>query len=261
MQSQEMSSEAKSELGEEVNSALGMSGGSAEEAKQEHDELPESAKKMLGMRDKRHKKAIRGLQQQIEDLQMRLGNKESLNSQEQPMNQFNQSTGDPGMDDTIYKAVARAMEMQKMQEQKARDAERMQHVQKSYRNLQDTLDNSSEKYEDFDDIVKSEDAPYTDAMRDAALLIENAPDVLYHLGKDREKLKRISQLHPLEQAKEVIKLSQALAVGNGNKQNTASNAKPLGQVKNNPVTSNTVNENTSVGEIRKRMKDGGKRWG
>lgn len=261
MQSQDMSSEVKQELSEEVNSALGMNSESAEESKQEHDELPEAAKKRLGMQDKRHKKAIRGLQQQVEDLQMRLNQRESLNSQEQPMNQQNQYSGDSGMDDTIYRAVARAMELQKMQEQKARDAERMQHVQKSYRNLQDTLDNSSEKYEDFDDIVKSEDAPYTDAMRDAALLIENAPDVLYHLGKDREKLKRISQLHPLEQAKEVIKLSQALAVGNGNKQNTASNAKPLGQVKNNPVTSHTINENTSVGELRKRMKDGGKRWG
>jgi len=152
------------------------------------------------------------------------------------------------------------MELQKMQEQKAQEQERMQHVHKSYRNLQDNLDNASSKYEDFDDVVKSDDAPYTDAMRDAALLVDNAPDVLYHLGKDREKLKSISKLHPLEQAKEVIKLSQALAIGNGNKQ-SSSNAKPLGQVKNNPITSNIVNENTSVSELRKRMKDGGKKWG
>jgi hypothetical protein len=153
------------------------------------------------------------------------------------------------------------MELQKMQEQKSKEAEKMQHVHKSYKALEDSLDNGSSKYEDFDDIVKSNDAPYTDAMRDASLLIENAPEVLYHLGKDKEKLKRISELHPLEQAKEVIKLSMALSSGNGGKQGNMSNTKPLGQVKNNPVTSNTVNEATSVGELRKRMKEGGKRWG
>jgi hypothetical protein len=153
------------------------------------------------------------------------------------------------------------MEMQKMQEQKSKDQEKMQHVHKSYKALEDSLDNGSSKYDDFDDIVKSNDAPYTDAMRDAALLIHNPDDVLYHLGKDKEKLKRISELHPLEQAKEVIKLSMALATGNNGKQSNASHAKPLGQVKNNPVTSNTVNESTSVGELRKRMKEGGKKWG
>jgi hypothetical protein len=258
-ESREMQSEAKEELGEAVNSSLGL--GKEESAPAEHDELPEAAKKRLGMQEKRHKKEMRQMRQQLDEMRDHLRTRpEPLNSPEQPMNPYTSQPEAGGMDDTVYRAVARAMEMQKMQEHKAKEAEKMQHVQKSYRNLQDHLDNASSKYEDFDDVVKSDDAPYTDAMRDAALLIENAPDVLYHLGKDREKLKSISQLHPLEQAKEVIKLSQALAIGNGNKQET-SNAKPLGQVKNNPITSNTVNEGTSVGELRKRMKDGGKKWG
>jgi hypothetical protein len=261
-QSEEMQGEAKQELGEAVNASLGLGEGGEQPSESVHDELPEMAKKRLGMQEKRHKKEMRKLQSQLDEMRDHLRTRpEPLNSPENGMNPYSSQPENGSMDDTVYKAVARAMEMQKMQEHKAREAEKMQHVQKSYRALQDNLDNASGKYEDFDDIVKSEDAPYTDAMRDAALLIENAPDVLYHLGKDKEKLKRISELHPLDQAKEVIKLSVALMSGNGSKQGSVSQAKPLGQVKNNPITSNTVNEGTSVGELRKRMKDGGKKWG
>lgn len=259
-ESREMQGEEKVELGEAVNQSLGL-GSDQTEDKPEHDELPEAAKKRLGMQEKRHKKELRKMQQQLDAMSNHLRTRpEPLNSPEQSMNPYTSQPEAGGMDDTVYRAVAKAMEMQKMQEQKAKDDKRMQHVHDQYKALENHLDNASSKYEDFDDVVKSDDAPYTDSMRDAALLIENAPDVLYHLGKDREKLKRISELHPLEQAREVIKLSQALSIGNGNKQGS-SNAKPLGQVKNNPITSNTVNEATSVGELRKRMKDGGKKWG
>lgn len=261
-QSEEMQGEAKQELGEAVNASLGMGSEGEQTSEAEHDELPEAAKKRLGMQEKRHKKEMRRMQQQLDEVRQHLGSRpEPMNSPEDGMNPYTSQPENGSMDDTVYRAVARAMELQKMQEQKAREAEKMQHVHKSYKALEDSLDNGSSKYDDFDDIVKSNDAPYSDAMRDAALLIDNAPDVLYHLGKDKEKLKRLSELHPLEQVKEVIKLSMALATGNHGKQSNSSHAKPLGQVKNNPVTSNTVNEATSVGELRKRMKEGGKRWG
>jgi hypothetical protein len=259
MQSDEMQGDMKEELGEAVNASLGM-GEQASEP--EHDELPEAAKKRLGMQEKRHKKEMRRMQQQLDEVRQHLGSRpEPQNSPENGMNPYTSQQEDGSMDDTVYKAVAKAMEMQKMQEQQAKDAEKMQHVQKSYKELEKNLEDGSSKYEDFDDVVNAHDAPYSDAMRDASLLIDNAPDVLYHLGKDREKLKRLSELHPLEQAKEVIKLSKALAIGDQGKQSNSSNAKPLGQVKNNPVTPNNVNEGTSVGELRKRMRDGGKRWG
>lgn len=254
-----MQGDMKEELGEAVNASLGM-GEQASEP--EHDELPEAAKKRLGMQEKRHKKEMRRMQQQLDEVRQHLGSRpEPQNSPENGMNPYTSQQEDGSMDDTVYKAVAKAMEMQKMQEQQAKDQEKMQHVHKSYKELEKNLEDGSSKYEDFDDVVNAHDAPYSDAMRDASLLIDNAPDVLYHLGKDREKLKRLSELHPLEQAKEVIKLSKALAIGDNGKQSNSSNAKPLGQVKNNPVTPNNVNEATSVGELRKRMRDGGKRWG
>jgi len=259
MQSEDMQGEMKEELGEAVNASLGM-GEQATEP--EHDELPEAAKKRLGMQEKRHKKEMRKVQQQLDELRQHIGSRpEPQNSPENGMNPYTSQQEDGSMDETVYKAVARAMELQKQQEQRAKEAEKMQHVQKAYKGLEKNLEDGSSKYEDFDDVVNAHDAPYSDAMRDASLLIDNAPDVLYHLGKDREKLKRLSELHPLEQAKEVIKLSQALAIGEQGKQSNSSNAKPLGQVKNNPITPNNVNESTSVGELRKRMRDGGKKWG
>lgn len=177
------------------------------------------------------------------------------------MNPYTSQPENGSMDETVYQAVARALQREKDKENEVKQAEKMQHVQKAYKGLEKNLEDGSSKYDDFDDVVNAHDAPYSDAMRDASLLIDNAPDVLYHLGKDREKLKRLSELHPLEQAKEVIKLSMALSAGNNGKQGNSNQAKPLGQVKNNPVTSNTVNEATSVGELRKRMRDGGKKWG
>ncbi len=261
-QSEEMQGEEKQNLGEVVNASLGMGGGGEQSSESEHDELPEGAKKRLGMQEKRHKKEMRRMQQQLDEVRQHLGSRpEPMNSPENGMNPYSSQPESGSMDDTVYKAVARAMELQKMQEQKSKEAEKMQHVYKAHEDFKDTLEKASDKYEDFDDVVMSKDAPYTDAMHNAALMIHNPEDTLYHLGKDKEKLKRISELHPLDQMKEVIKLSQALAIGEHGKQSNSSHAKPLGQVKNNPVTSNTVNEATSVGELRKRMREGGKKWG
>ena len=77
----------------------------------------------------------------------------------------------------------------------------------------------------------------------------------YKLGKNPSELKRISQLHPIDQAKEMSKLSFAL-MGGTPKPEMKSQA-PMGQVKSNPVASHAVTEKTSVSDIRSRMKSGG----
>lgn len=254
-QSQEMSSDAKVELAEAVDESLGNPSEAVEDS-QEKDDLPEGAKKRLGMQEKRHKKELRKMQQQLEEMRTHMS---------RPSNNYaedsGQSYGGEEQDDPVYRAVQKALQMQKMQEQEAKDQEKMQHVHKQYQALQDRLDNASSKYEDFDDVVRSDDAPYTDAIRDAALLVDNADEVLYRLGKDRDKLKELSKLHPLEQAREVVRLSHALSSGNnGKNQSSHSEARPLGQVKSKPMTAHGVNENTSISDIREKMKKNGKNW-
>lgn len=258
-QSQEMTSEEKSGLSDAVDESLGNPEESTETSEQH--ELPEYAKKKLGMQEKRHKKEIRRMQQQIEEMNARFGSRpEPVNSSEHNMNPYTSQPNDGGFNnDAIYAAVHKALQMQKEQEHKEKEFERMQHVHKQYKALEDHLDSYSDKYDDFDDVVKSDDAPYTSSMRDAALLIPNAAETLYHLGKDRDKLKKISELHPVDQAKEVVKMSIALMGGPG-KSNNSGSTKPLSNIRNNPINSAGVNDSTSVGEIRKRLKSGDKKW-
>lgn len=265
-QSQEMSSESKVALGDAVDNTLGNPSVVAESAAEhphepEKDDLPEAAKKRLGMQEKRHKKELRKLQEQLSEMRSQLGGRPEPQYADDRMHPYTSQPADNEMDDHITRAISRALELQKMQEHKAKEAEKMQHVHKQYQALQERLDNASSKYEDFDDVVRSNDAPYTDAMRDTALLLDNADDVLYHLGKDRDKLKKLSELHPLEQAREVVRMSVALMNGSNAKDKSSnSNTQPLGHVKNKPVPSHGVSENTSVSELRAKMKNGAKRW-
>lgn len=261
-QSQVMSGEEKETLKDVVGDSLGMTPETtaevqAGEAAEPEQELPEFAKKKLGMQQKRHKKEMRQLQDQVNELRAHLGSRpEPANAPEQPMNAYT-SQPQGGMDDQIHKAVAMALRAKEDQERRAKDQEKMQHVHKKYQELQDHLDSYSDKYDDFDQVVRDNEAPFSETIRDTALLIPNAGEVLYKLGKNRDELKRISNLHPLDQAKEMVKMSVALMNGNGDRQQSA--VKTIGQVKNSPVTnSGAVTEKTSVGEIRKRMKDGWK---
>lgn len=258
-QSQEMTNEEKSNVSEDVNESLGLnSNQEVNEEPYDNNELPEFAKKKLGMQEKRHKKELRRMQQQIDEMRNHLSSRtESPPSHHMAAEDVNFDKSN--INENIYAAVSKALQMQKEQEQRVKEAEKMQHVHKQYQNLKNQLDNGSSKYDDFDDVVNSDDAPYTEAMRDAALLIGNPGDTLYHLGKDRDKLKKLSELHPLEQAKEVVRMSIALMSGNGKKE-ASDNFKPLGQIKNNPVNATHVNENTSVSDIRNRMKSGKKHW-
>jgi hypothetical protein len=252
MEEENLSSQEKENLTGSAMESLGVDGKEAVEATEPegHEaELPKYAKERLGRQEKRHKKEMRDIQSQLAQLQQHV-------QQQQPSrSQAEYESPSMNDDERIQRAVAAALRAKDDQERQAKEAEKMAHVHKSYQALQDHLDNASGNYEDFDDVVRGHDAPFSEAMRDAALLIPNAADVLYKLGKNKPELQRISALHPLDQAKEMVKLSHALIAGNGNKQAP----RPIGQIKSNPVTSQgSVNENTSVSELRKRMKAGWK---
>ena len=130
-------------------------------------------------------------------------------------------------------------------------------MQKQYHRLNNEFDKASDKYEDFDEIVRGDDTPFTPHVRDALLLVENPAEVAYRLGKNRSELERISQLHPLDQAREVNKLSFALMNGKDTKTST-SKVNPLGNVRQNPAahSSGAITDKTPPSVIRQRMKAG-----
>lgn len=215
---------------------------------------PQSIKKRLGMQAKRHARDLRAMQEQISQLQSQVSPQQSMGNN---MGGYPQQPQGQQMDDPIQRAVQFALQARDDQERKQKDAQNLAHVQKQYQRLNGEFDKASDKYSDFDDVVRDDGAPFTSTIRDALLLVDNPADVAYKLGKNRDELARISQLHPVDQTREVNKLSFAL-MGGGNAGSPssaqgASTSRPMGQIKATPVTSNA---NQSAASIRARMKAG-----
>lgn len=226
------------------------------EEKQTKEEIPTWVKEKLGKEKKRHTKEIRALKEQIAAMQSMLGSNQTSNDV-QATQMRDPYTGDeikPGsVQEEVYKALQSALLANKQQEAKQKELEKLAVVKQSYNRLQEEMENASEVYEDFDEIVRDDNAPFTPAMRDTAALLSNPVDVLYKLGKNRDELNRIASLHPIQQAQEMIKLSFDLM---GQKKNTSSAPKPITPLKNNSAISSTarITEKSSVSEIRKYLK-------
>ncbi len=247
----------------------GVGPGDAEEAGASADDQgdagqddPYGVKKRLGMQAKKHAREMRQMQEHMMRMQAQLGG-DSANPQQSPYNSNPYpSPGQPNPpamseEERIQKAVRFALGAKEHEEKQAKMAEHQTHVHKQYQRLNNEFDKASDKYDDFDDVVRESDAPFTDHVRDALLLVENPAEVAYRLGKNRSELERISQLHPLDQAREVNKLSFALRSGNDGKSSSQTKSNPLGAVRANPVSaSRGVTDKTPASEIRARMKAG-----
>lgn len=215
-----------------------------------------SIQKRLKRQKRVHEREIRDLHARIGELQSRLPDNQNTS-----MNRANDFDESQGIDEQIHKAVSYALKQKEMQERAAKDAESREHVNRKYQELVNHLDGMNDKYDDFHETVQSDHQPFTGNMRDTALFLPHtgpgsAGEVLYKLGKNPSELKRIAALHPLDQAREMVKLSNALISG-GASDSKSSQSRPIGNIKSNPVTnSKGINENTTPSEIRARMKAG-----
>lgn len=223
---------------------------------------PYGVKKRLGMQAKKHQREMRQMQDHLMRMQEQLGG-DSANPQQSAYNTNSYpSPGQPNPpamseEEKIQKAVRFALGAKEHEERQAKDAERQAHVHKQYKRLSDEFDRASDKYDDFDDVVRGDDVPFTPHVRDALLLVQNPADVAYKLGKNRSELERISKLHPLDQAKEVIKLGTSMLHGKDDKTSSQNKANPLGNIRQNPAHSSTaVTDKTPPSVIRARMKAG-----
>jgi len=235
--------------------------GNSEAQDAEIKDDPYGIKKRLGMQAKKHQREMRAVQEQMQQMQAQMGGNPNNQQQMQPEQNHYSSPGQPnppGMNEEqrIQAAVRMAFGMKEQEERKAKEAEQMQHVHKQYQRLNSAFDKASDSYEDFDDVVRGDDVPFTPHVRDALLLVDNPADVAYKLGKNRSELERIAKLHPLEQAREVNKLSFALMGGN-KPQNSSNKTNPMGQVRQSPShASQAVTDRTPPSVIRARMKAG-----
>lgn len=224
---------------------------------------PYGIKKRLGMQAKKYAREMRQMQEQMMQMQSHLSSGDSANPQYTDYNQTPYSSpgqpNPPSMneEERIQKAVRMALGMKEHEEQQAKVAERQAHVQKQYQRLNEEFDKAMDKYDDFDEIVRGDDVPFTNHVRDALLLVENPADVAYKLGKNKSELERISKLHPLDQAREVNKLSFSLMGGNNGKTSSPPKSNPMGLTRANPAgASNAITDKTPASVIRARMKAG-----
>lgn len=253
------------ELASDVNDSLGVNPDQVEDAGTHEDTIGQSntsdplyVQKRLKQQKRSHDREMREMHARMAELQSQIS---PQNPQSFDANPYATpgSNSPGGVDETISKAVSFALQQRDHEERKAKAAEQASNISNHYQKLQHHLDSVADKYDDFDDVVRGDHAPFTPVMRDAALMLPkkglgSAGEVLYKLGKNPEELSRISKLYPHEQAAELVALSHALISGGDNK---GSSQRPLGQVKNNPVTNSAgVTEKTSPSQIRALMKAG-----
>lgn len=270
MEAQDQSSQEQDTLAGDVMDSLGEPEGSAESIDTSHEPSggqgandPLYVQKRLKQQKRAHDRELRALHAKIETMQQ---SNQPTNNQNmsQPMNPYDPNANananvSGNMAEHIHNAVNSVLQHKEMEERKVKEAERQAHVQKQYQDLNKHLDHVSDKYDDFDDLVRGDDAPFTNHMRDAALLLPHtgagsAGEVLYKLGQNRPELERIKHLHPLDQARELNKLSHALASGGESK---GDHSRPLGNIKSNPVVnSHAITDKTPTSDIRARMKAG-----
>lgn len=213
---------------------------------------PYKIKKRLGQQAKKHEREMAAMREHLGYLQSQIGNNQPENVSSYA------SIGQPpdAEEARIQHAVRLALHAKDAEEQRAREAESHRHVQRQYQRLEDELDKGASKYDDFDDVVRAHDVPFSPAIREALLIVDNPAEVAYKLGKNRDELQRISRLHPLEQAREVHKLSKGLM--NDGIKGPNSMVKPMGQIKSNPASTSAgqITDKTPTSVIRARMKAG-----
>ncbi len=238
----------------------GVSADGQEGAPQEEDHTS-SIQKRIHAQARKHAREMRQMQEQMHHLQSQLGSDSAV-----PQHQYNSnpypSPGQPNPpsmseEQRIHEAVRFALGAKDHQDAQAKQAEQQAHVHKQYQRMNDEFDKAAEKYDDFDDVVRGEHMPFTPHVRDALLLVQNPADVAYKLGKNKSELERISKLHPLDQAREVNKLSFSLLGGKDGKQSSSQKTTPMGSIRQNPASnSGAITSKTSPSEIRARMKAG-----
>lgn len=267
MEAQELSGQETENLAGNVMDGMGMpeSGEGQEpentDGNQEGNQpnAEQFAKKRINARNRERERQMQYMQAKIAELEARMSHPQPHEAETMNPHDAGLPAGD--MAEHIHRAVNQVLAHKEAEERKVKQAQERAHIDKQYEELHNHLDSVADKYDDFDDVVRDpKNTSFTKHMRDASLFLPHtgagsAGEVLYKLGKNKSELERISNLHPLEQARELNRLSHALAQGGAS--SNSSSPRPMGNIKSNPVnSSHAITDKTTPAEIRARMKAG-----
>jgi hypothetical protein len=79
-----------------------------------------------------------------------------------------------------------------------------------FETYKDREEEARDRYEDFEQVAYNPNLPVTDFMAQAIQASDIGPEVIYHLGSNPKEAKRIADLPPLLQAKEIGKIEAKL---------------------------------------------------
>jgi len=173
-------------------------------------------------------------------------------------------TGEPvdenSIEGQVFKAFNRiaSAEQQKQAQQHARAQQQKQN--EMMRSLYEKLDEASDKYADFDEVVRAEDVPITETMRAFATMLPNPAETFYALAKNKTELNNLAKSPPQEQVRKMVEISSRL-LSKSNATVRKSPTKTITPLRNNPgnrQSSGAINDKSSVSDIRTRIKNGWK---
>lgn len=143
--------------------------------------------------------------------------------------------------------------LNKVQNQQRAQAEARIH-QQMMTEFKQNLDEASDKYDDFDDVVYADDNPINPIIAQTAQYLPNPGDVLYALSKNKAELKRINQLSGPQQIKAIAAFAIKLASSSNN---VTKAPKPLGgqTMKSSPTKKAVGSEGMSVSEMKAHLKN------
>jgi len=242
---------------------------SADETEGQSNDEPSSAKtdkdslgfqKRLKRLERNHQRDLRMLQEENAQLR-RIAEMQSAQGSQQGSGLAPNGQLPPPQteEERIMRAVQMIRANDQAEQQKQLQQQNQQYLANKYQDLNKRLDMGSDKYDDFDDVVRAPDAKFTSNMRDIALGLPNPEEVLYHIGKNPDVLDKISNLRPLDQMKEMISLSHSLISGGNKSQPKA--ADTIGDIRATPRTSSAgITESTPISDIKARIRNQGFKW-
>lgn len=227
-----------------------------------------AVQKRLKRLERNHQRELRSVQDELAQVRRIAEMQSSQNSQ----NGSGQSNGVNGMlspdgsgsymppqgeDERIARAVEMAFQRQNQQMQQLQQHQNQQYMANKYQDLSKRLDIGSDKYDDFDSVVR-DNPKFTETMRDVSLGLPHPEEVLYHIGKTPDVLEKISSLKPIDQMKEMIALSHTLT--SGGMKSPSKSADTLGEIRATPRSSSSIDENTPISDLKTRIRDQGLKW-
>lgn len=142
----------------------------------------------------------------------------------------------------------------------SRDSEVQEKAKQSQQSEQDRrterqhelLEMGERKYDDFEEVVKSDKVNYSQAAYLSILESDISADIVYHLAKHQEEAKRIADLPAYAQAKEIGKLEDRLLAKQPVK---ASNApKPIEPIGSGTASTKSLSDMPPEEYIKHRLK-------